>query len=242
MGFQRDALKVRTPHGGWRRSVRGVPRSTSTTPGGDGGSRSSRPPYDLSRGRLLVAAIAIVEAEGVAALSMRRLAEEVDRSTMAAYRHFADKQDLVDATVDAIVKTIPLPEPGDGSSNETLEQLVVDTYERLSSSPGLADLLQGRVVTHPAVAALFETLARLVQDSGADRDTATAAATALVWHIRGAARRDEQQQPAGEAIHNARADTDVTLRRATGQGPDPLPTETMLRTTTRLLLAGLTRS
>lgn len=202
-------------------------------------SARSRPTYDLSRERLVSAAIDIVERDGLAALSMRRLADEVHRSTMAAYRHFDDKQDVVDATVDAIVSTIPLPGVGEGRWDELLEQLVVDTHSRLAKTRGLADLLQGRVVAHPAVAELFETLSRLVQESGADRDTTTAAATALVWHIRGAARRDEQQEPALDAIRGAGGETDETLRRATGQGPDPMATETMLRTTTRLLVAGL---
>lgn len=219
-------------------------------------SRASRPPdlaaesppaveqpaFDLSRERLVSAAITIVGRDGLGALSMRRLAQEVDRSPMAAYRHFDDKQDVLDATVDAIVSAIPLPHPGERPWDEHLEQVVVDTHRCLSRTPGLADLVQGRVVAHPAVAELFETFSRLVQESGADRDTATAAATALVWHIRGAARRDEQQHPAGAAIRGARGETDETLRRATGQGPDPMNSETMLRTTTRLIATGLKHS
>jgi AcrR family transcriptional regulator len=52
---------------------------------------------DAVRGRLCDAAAKLFLQEGEAALSMRRLAAEVGCSTMAPYRHFADKEALVAA-------------------------------------------------------------------------------------------------------------------------------------------------
>ena len=49
---------------------------------------------------LLGAATDLVESRGHAALSMRRLGEAVGASPMAAYRHFADREALLDAVAE----------------------------------------------------------------------------------------------------------------------------------------------
>jgi AcrR family transcriptional regulator len=53
-----------------------------------------------TRQRLLAAALALVDEEGEAALSMRRLAARVGVSAPALYRHFADKGALLQCLVD----------------------------------------------------------------------------------------------------------------------------------------------
>ena len=51
----------------------------------------------LSRDSILAAAQRVVAADGLDALSMRRLAQELDVWPMALYRHFHDKEALLDA-------------------------------------------------------------------------------------------------------------------------------------------------
>ena len=55
---------------------------------------------ESTRQRLLAAALELVEEEGVEALSMRRLAARVGVSATALYRHFADKDELLQHLVD----------------------------------------------------------------------------------------------------------------------------------------------
>ena len=69
---------------------------------------ASRPP--LTRERILEAAVAISDAEGIAALSMRRLAREVGVEAMSLYHHFANKEALLDGLVDAVAGEIALPD------------------------------------------------------------------------------------------------------------------------------------
>ncbi|MHC5065593.1 MAG: TetR/AcrR family transcriptional regulator [Planctomycetota bacterium] len=54
-----------------------------------------------TRKQILAAAREIFEAEGKDAVSMRKVASEVGISAMAIYRHFADKQALLSAIVEA---------------------------------------------------------------------------------------------------------------------------------------------
>jgi DNA-binding transcriptional regulator YhcF (GntR family) len=55
----------------------------------------------LSRERIVAAAIAAADKEGLDALSMRRVAVELDVATMSLYRHVRDKDDLLIGMMDA---------------------------------------------------------------------------------------------------------------------------------------------
>ena len=66
----------------------------------------------LNRERVLEAAVALADEIGIEALSMRRLAQELDVVPMALYKHVADKEDLLDGMVECIVREIDPPEPG----------------------------------------------------------------------------------------------------------------------------------
>jgi len=66
----------------------------------------------LSRERVLRAAITHADAGGLDALSMRKLAEELDVAPMALYRHVANKDDLIDGMVDVVFSEVGLPSIG----------------------------------------------------------------------------------------------------------------------------------
>jgi len=63
----------------------------------------------LSRDRILQAALRRADAEGIAALSMRKLAQELGVKAMSLYNHVANKDDMVDGMVDLVVAEIELP-------------------------------------------------------------------------------------------------------------------------------------
>ncbi|MCO1615245.1 TetR/AcrR family transcriptional regulator C-terminal domain-containing protein [Micromonospora sp. CPM1] len=68
------------------------------------GARKPREP--LSRERALASAIALVDAEGMAALTMRRLAAELGVEAMSLYHHLPGKAGLLDGLVDAVAAEI----------------------------------------------------------------------------------------------------------------------------------------
>jgi len=74
----------------------------------------------LSRERIVGAALALVDAEGLPALSTRRLAAELGVSGPSLYNHFATKDALLDAVVDHVVGEVDLTmwqAPGGGAPN-----------------------------------------------------------------------------------------------------------------------------
>ena len=68
----------------------------------------------LTRDRVLDAAIELADADGVDALSMRKLAKHLGFEVMSLYNHVANKEDLFDAMVDRVAAEIVAPPPGAG--------------------------------------------------------------------------------------------------------------------------------
>ena len=63
----------------------------------------------LNRETILDAAFELAEAEGVAALTMRKLGQALDVQAMSLYHHLANKDELIDEMVDRVFAEIDLP-------------------------------------------------------------------------------------------------------------------------------------
>jgi len=66
----------------------------------------------LSRERIVAAALALVERDGLEALSMRNLGRELRCEAMSLYHVFPSKQHLVDALVEQALGSLEFPDPG----------------------------------------------------------------------------------------------------------------------------------
>src|SRR5512144_1803532 len=62
----------------------------------------------LSRARVVEVAIELAGREGIDALSMRRLGQELGVEAMSLYTHVRSKDDLLDGMADAVVARIPV--------------------------------------------------------------------------------------------------------------------------------------
>jgi AcrR family transcriptional regulator len=76
---------------------------------------------------VLRAAIVLADEEGIAALSMRRLARELGVEAMSLYNHVANKGDLVNAIVDLVVDEIELPSTEDWET--AIRTCAISAYE-----------------------------------------------------------------------------------------------------------------
>ncbi|ASQ97468.1 TetR/AcrR family transcriptional regulator [Streptomyces sp. 11-1-2] len=61
-------------------------------------------PHPLTRERIVQAAIAVADSEGLDAVSIRRIARELKARPMSLYAHFDSKDDLLDLMHDAVVE------------------------------------------------------------------------------------------------------------------------------------------
>jgi len=77
------------------------------SPMSDAASTVDRSANELDRDQIVAAAIRILDRRGIAGLSMRTLGEELGRSPMAAYRHVANKDEILALTMDVTLGSVP---------------------------------------------------------------------------------------------------------------------------------------
>ncbi|QTI71615.1 TetR/AcrR family transcriptional regulator C-terminal domain-containing protein [Gordonia polyisoprenivorans] len=90
------------------------------------------------------AAVAVIRAEGLDALSMRRLSRELGRSQMAVYSYVADKQALLDLVARATLADVEIPDTG--TWDVRLRALIDNIDRRLRKQPDSAGLLLQRML------------------------------------------------------------------------------------------------
>ncbi|MEV0233408.1 GntR family transcriptional regulator [Nonomuraea sp. NPDC050786] len=94
-----------------------------------GGRETGAPKQGLNREQVLRTAIAIADAEGLGAVSMRRLATELGVGPMSLYRHVANKDELVTQMVDEVFGAQELPDPGPEGWRAKLELVARRQWE-----------------------------------------------------------------------------------------------------------------
>jgi len=117
--------------------------SRRRVPGGTGRPR-------LTRERVLDAALALIDREGLGALSMRRVADELDAGAMSLYRHVASREDLLDGVVERLAHEIELPGPEHGDWAQRMRTLMRSTRSVALGHPNAAELFVLRPLRTPA--------------------------------------------------------------------------------------------
>jgi AcrR family transcriptional regulator len=123
-------------------------------------SRTDRRP--LSRERVLAAAMAIADAEGIAAVTMRRLASKLGVEPMSLYYHLPGKDALLDGVVDAVVAEIALAiEHGDDESQgwqATLRRRCLSARDVMERHPWAPGLIASRTTIPASLFAYYEEI------------------------------------------------------------------------------------
>ena len=88
-----------------------MPPDDSAVRGAVPGDSAGRRRVPLNRERVLRAAVALADEVGIAAVSMRRLAQQLGVVPMALYKHVADKDELLDGMVDVVISEFDPPDP-----------------------------------------------------------------------------------------------------------------------------------
>jgi len=102
----------------------------------------------LDRRRAIAAAVALADAEGIGALSMRRLAKGLGVEAMSLYHHVAGKADILDGMVDAVFAEIDLPRP-DVDWRTAMRERASSQRAALLRHPWALDLMESRTSPGP---------------------------------------------------------------------------------------------
>ena len=75
------------------------------------GTRAHRAPRaSLTRERIEIEALALIDAQGIEAFSTRKLGERLGCEAMSVYHHFPSKAHILDALVDRVLGGMPIPD------------------------------------------------------------------------------------------------------------------------------------
>ena len=94
----------------------------------------------LSRDRILGQALQIADADGVEALTMRRLADDLGFEAMSLYRHVANKDDVLDGVLDLVLAEIESPAT-EGEWDAAIRRSAISVNDALAQHRWATELL-----------------------------------------------------------------------------------------------------
>ncbi len=141
------------------------------------------PKPGLTLGRIVAAAVKVAAAEGLAAVSMGRVAGELGAAPMSLYRYVASKDELLALMVDAAVGPPPASQPGE-AWRAGLSRWSWSYYEALGRHPWVVRVpISGPPTTPNGVAWMEAGLASLA-DTALDEGEKLSVILLLSGHVR----------------------------------------------------------
>ena len=123
----------------------------------------------LNRERVLRAAVALADEAGIAAVSMRRLGQELGVVPMALYKHVADKDELLDGMVDTVIGEIGPADP-DLDWKNGVRQRILAARRAVLRHPWARQAIESRTNRTPAVLHYMDSVAGAFRAGGFSAD------------------------------------------------------------------------
>ncbi|MEU3017383.1 MULTISPECIES: TetR/AcrR family transcriptional regulator [unclassified Nocardiopsis] len=145
--------------------------------------------HTLSRERIVEVAIGLADAEGLDAVSMRRVAKHLGAGTMSLYRHVSDKEELLREMLDSLHSRHAYPDPGDLDWRARMRLLARHDWEMYTAHPWMltaAATLAPPVGPH--MLASMEWALTALEPLGLSPGQAGRAIMAVTHHLQGSAR------------------------------------------------------
>lgn len=168
----------------------GDPGRTMALLWGMGKKPGRGPKPGLSVGRVVGAAVEIADAEGLGALSMRRVADTLGISTMSLYTYVPGKAELVDVMLDAALGELAEPEGSDGGWRAGLARVARENWDLYHRHPWMLQVAAtSRPPLGPNVISKYDRELRVVDGIGLSDVEMDSALALVLEHAQGAARR-----------------------------------------------------
>ncbi|MET8701301.1 TetR/AcrR family transcriptional regulator C-terminal domain-containing protein [Kitasatospora sp. NPDC004723] len=148
-------------------------------------------PAPLSRERIVRSAIRLADADGLEAVSLRKVAAVLGVGPMRLYGYIDTKEELLDLMVDQVYAEI---RPSGDGWREVLHSLADATRGAAQRHEWFADLIGGRPQLGPHTLACGETVAAAM--GGVDLEVAVPAIGAVTAYVVGAVRREVTERRA----------------------------------------------
>jgi AcrR family transcriptional regulator len=180
--------------------------STDATPR----SRRDRPAKTpLSTEAIVDAGLRVLAKDGLDAVTMRRVAAELDTGPASLYVYVSNRDELCTAMLDRVVGTVPLEDPDPARWREQVHRLMFAMVASMSAHPGIARVALANIPTGGNAIAAAESLLGTLRAGGiADQPAAwgcdilplIATATAIEGDIYSARVDGETEEEAVERV------------------------------------------
>ena len=154
--------------------------------------RPAKPP--LSEDAIVDAALAILQTEGLDAVSMRRVARALDTGASSLYVYVPNREGLLSLMFDRVIGAIELEPPDPARWRAQLHSLLLRTHRTLIAHPGIAALTLTDPATTETMLAFIENLLGILLAGGVDVQDAAWACDTVVLLVTGAAHEEEMRR------------------------------------------------
>ncbi len=138
----------------------------------------------LTREGVLRAAVELADERGIEMLSMRKLAETLGVEAMSLYNHVANKDDLLDGMVEAVIAEVELPDAS-APWKHAMRRRAVSAHEMLLRHPWASIMVVARINVGPAMLRYIDATIGSLRAAGFSYAMADHAISVLDSHIYG---------------------------------------------------------
>ncbi|WP_171171891.1 TetR/AcrR family transcriptional regulator [Streptomyces sp. I05A-00742] len=165
----------------WLAPEKPAPRRKATA------DRGGDQPGSLDRDRIVAAAIRLLDAEGLAKFSMRRLAAELGVTAMSVYWYVDNKDDLLELVLDEAIGEMELPDPGDENADwqDQLRQTAREYRGLLTSHQWVARLVGQYLNIGPRAMRFGDVTLQVLRRSGVEPTLISGSLGALFQFVYG---------------------------------------------------------
>jgi AcrR family transcriptional regulator len=116
---------------------------------------------------IVTTALRVARAEGLASLSMRRLAVELKVSAMAMYRHVADREELLLRMLDVVAGEVDPPAAA-GSPRTRITHVLTELHRVFRQDTWVVEVLATEGLASPRILPAMEAMYAALADAGLD--------------------------------------------------------------------------
>ena len=145
----------------------------------------------LTREAIVEASIKVLDAEGLDAMTMRRVAQELDTGAASLYAHVADKEELIELVVDRVIGELDVPDALDPDQwQEQLKQMGRAMRATLGRHGDIARASFARVPLGPNALRGMEPIVAVMRAGGLPDQVVAYAADLLGLYVTAVAYED----------------------------------------------------
>lgn len=165
-------------------------------------TKKARNQISLDRDQIVAAAVALMDSDGIAGLSMRKLAARIGVAPMTLYGHVATKDDVLEYALDGVFAEALDQKRAPRTWRGKLKTIAQSTFDAFLRHPWAPSLLGSKPPLGPAAAAHMSSIVTVLTDAGFDDDALAPAISAYYYYILGAATAESAWVQAGRPFEH----------------------------------------